>query len=83
MRLTVAMGLQYDNGKSHQMYALTLGGGGIKHLKKNQVVASATARQHMHTVISQHRNALLILSYDPQGIPVPFVLDSSSINLFV
>jgi len=84
MKLTVAMGLQYDNGKSNQMYALTLGGGRgkLKQLQKNQTVAPATAQNQMHTVTPGHRNALLILSYDLEGIPVPFVLDSGSINLF-
>ncbi len=84
MKLTVAMGLQYDNGKSNQMYALTLGGGRgrLKQMQKTPVAALATAQQHMHTVIPDHRNALFILSYNPEGTPVPFVLDSGSINLF-
>jgi len=84
MKLTVAMGLQYDNGKSNQMYALTLGGGQgkLKRLQKTPVAALATAQQHMHTGTPDHRHALFILSYNPVGTPVPFMLDSGSINLF-
>jgi len=84
MKLTVAMGLQYDNGKSNQMYALTLGGerGQLQPLQMNHMVAPATAQYHMHTVTAGQRNALLILTYNLEGIPVPFVLDSGSVNLF-
>jgi len=84
MKLTLAMGLQYDNGKSNQMVALTLGRGeGKPEPAQNSPVMALPVSSHQPTMITPVRNnAVLMLTYSLQGLPVPFLQDVTNINLF-
>jgi len=83
MKLTVAMGLQYDNGKQSQLYALMLGQGGKKaEPTRNSLKVASLVTDLALANLSGPNAASFILTYNPEGLPVQFMLDSSSINLF-
>jgi len=79
------MGLQYDNGKSGNLYALMFGRSRIlpQPLQKKVVVGAVQAVDELHLVVSAPQDSLFILSYNLKGFPVPFMSDSASINMFV
>jgi len=84
MKLTLAMGLQFDNGKSSQMYALALGHGQgkLQPVQNNPAMALDGANDPLPTISSTGNDALFILTYSLQGLPVLLIQDSTRINLF-
>lgn len=84
MKLTVAMGLQYDNGKSTNLYALTIGQGKEKSklFQEMPITAHTIVPSPISAVVSTGQDALAIFTYDLKGVPVPFISDSAYISLF-
>jgi len=84
MKLTVAMGLQYDNGKSTNLYALTLGQEGKKPISapNNPVVHVAQVSNRLPAFAPVRKDIVLILTYTLRGFPAPAIQESANINLF-
>ncbi len=84
MKLTLAMGLQFDDGKSSQMYALALGHerGKPQPVQNSPALAFVVANDPLSTTSAAGNDALLVFTYSLQGLPVAFIQDSTRINLF-
>ncbi len=85
MKLTLAMGLQFDNGQSSQVYALALGHGqgALQPVRNSPAAALADAEHRLPAANAGGNDAWLVLTYSLQGLPVAFIQDSNRINLFV
>ena len=72
MKLTVAMGLQFDNGRSSNMYALSIG-----HQLRNdhlsiQPIRKAEAISDLSPVSDPgYRDAFIMLTYNIKGFRFP------------
>jgi len=82
MKLTLAMGLQYDNGKSNQLYALTLGQGSEKVPVQSRAVAGSSVPASLPVITPIRKDASLTLTYSSEGFPVQFMLGLATINVF-
>jgi len=85
MKLTLAMGLQYYNGRSRSLYALTIGQGqGKPELREEaSMPVHAIAQSQVSAMVLVGKDALNIFTYDLRGFPAPVMQESASINLFV
>ncbi|MDQ6996623.1 MAG: hypothetical protein Q9M82_04080 [Mariprofundus sp.] len=84
MKLTLAMGLHYDNDKSANLYALTIGQPRKKTALVQEVsmAAYAPVPSQISNAVIVGQGALSMLTYNLKGVPIPFAADSANINLF-
>jgi len=84
MKLTLAMGLQYDNGKSNNLYALSIGGERQKPMtvQKNSMPGGVHTSNQRPALLHAPQAALFLLTYNLKGDPVPFIQNAANINLF-
>ncbi|MDQ6969158.1 MAG: hypothetical protein Q9M16_01425 [Mariprofundus sp.] len=96
MKLTLAMGLQYDNGKEARMFAMSMGQGEtppmfnadkplkteVVQLAVAQVNQAETAKQE--PVVAYKKDHIpFFLTYNLKGLNDTLILDQSLVDLFV
>ncbi|MBN4077013.1 hypothetical protein JYT48_01935 [Mariprofundus ferrooxydans] len=89
MKLTLAMGLQYDNGKEASMFAMSLGQGKPPPLQKPEsVVNAAVAMNAIETEMLsvepvQAVKTSFFLTYNLKGLNDTLIFEQSLLDIFV
>jgi len=89
MRLTLAMGLQYDNGKEASMFAMSLGEGKPSPLQKPESVVNAAVvmnpieAEMLSVEPVQAVKSSFFLTYNLKGLNDTLIFEQNLLDMFV
>ncbi|NWF35643.1 hypothetical protein [Mariprofundus sp. KV] len=84
MKLTVALGLQYDSSRPHAHAVMPLEDerGVVIPVSKDTVIDLQAASQPAQGFEFSYRHNIFFLTYNLQGLPAPIAENRSSLDMF-